>query len=103
MNTRKANFSTEENVTSPKTTETVYKIERDVNTGALTQREKDNTCAIPASSENTSNLVTDNQRFRKKSEAKKKVDENAQDEKKKRSYADMVNSRHVNNINLSGI
>ena len=47
--------------------------------------------------------MTDNQRFRKKSEAKKKVDENAQDEKKKRSYADMVNSRHVNNINMSGI
>ena len=100
---RNPNFSTEENVTLPKTTETFYVIERDVDTDALTQREKENTCAIPASSENISNFVTDNRHFRKKSEAKKKVDEYAQDEKKKRSYADPVNSTHVNNINLSDI
>ena len=35
---RKANFSTEENVTSPKTTETVYVVERDVDTDALMQK-----------------------------------------------------------------
>ena len=103
VNKRKANFSTEDNGTSPKTTETVYVFERDVDTDAPTQREKENTCVIPASSENISNFVTDNRRFRKKSEAKKKVDEYAQDEKNKRSYADVVNSAHVNNINLSDI
>ena len=47
--------------------------------------------------------MTNNQRFRKKSEAKKKVDEYTQDEKKKRSYVDAVNSTHVNNMNLSDI
>ena len=62
-----------------------------------------NTCAIPASRENISNFVTDNRRFRKKLEAKKKEDEYDHDEKKKRSYADVVNSRHVDNINLSDI
>ena len=103
MNKGKANFSTEDNVTSPKTTETVYVIERYVDIDPPMQREKENTCAIAASSENISNFVTDNRRFRKKSEAKKKVDEYAQDEKKKRSYADAVNSTHVNNINLSDI
>ena len=55
-------------------------IERDVDTDALTQREKGNTYAIPASSENISYFVTNNQHFRKKSEAKKKVDECTQDE-----------------------
>ena len=78
-------------------------IERDVDTDALTQREKGNTYVIPASSENISYFVTNNQRFRKKSEAKKKVDEYTQDEKKKRSYVDAVNSTHVNNMNLSDI
>ena len=39
--------------------------------------------------------MTDNRSFRKKSGAKKKVDEYAQDEKKKISYADVVNSTHV--------
>ena len=70
---RNPNFSTEQNVTSPKTTETIYLIEKDVDTDALTQGEKENTCAIPASSENISNFVTDNRRFRKKLKAKKKV------------------------------
>ena len=84
---------------SPKTTETVYVIERDLDTDVLTQRVKENICAVPASSENISNFVTDNQCFWKKSEAKKKVDEYAQDEKNKRSYVDVVTSTHVNNIN----
>ena len=61
-------------------------IERDVDTDALTQKEKENTCAIPASSENISNFVTDNGRFRKKSKAKKKLDEYAQDEKKENIF-----------------
>ena len=73
MKKRNPNFSTEQNVTSPKTTETIYLIEKDVDTDALTQGEKENTCAIPASSENISNFVTDNRRFRKKLKAKKKV------------------------------
>ena len=72
---RNCNFSTEENVTSPKTMETIYVIGRDVDTDALTQREKENTCAITGSRENISNFVTDNRRIRKKSEAKRKVDE----------------------------
>ena len=72
---RNCNFSTEENLTSPKTMETIYVIGRDVDTDALTQREKENTCAIPGSRENISNFVTDNRRIRKKSEAKRKVDE----------------------------
>ena len=41
MDKREANCSTEENVTSPKTTETVYVIERDVDMDAFTQREKE--------------------------------------------------------------
>ena len=100
---RNRNFATEENVTSQKTIETIYLIERDVDADAdtLTQKGKENTCAIPASRE--INFVTDNRRFRKKSGAKKKVDEYALDEIKKRSYADVVNSTHVNNINLSDI
>ena len=92
---RNRNFSTEESLTSPKTTGTVQVIERDLDTNALMQREKvKNMC---------SNFVTDNRRFRKKSQAKKKEDKYAQDEKKKRSYADVVNGTHVNNINLSYI
>ena len=43
---RNHNFSTEENVTSTKTIETVYVIERYVDTDALTQREKENTCVV---------------------------------------------------------
>ena len=43
-------------------------IKRDVDTDALMQREKENLCPIPASRENISNFVTDNQYFRKKSE-----------------------------------
>ena len=99
MNKRKLNFSTEDNVTSPKTTETVYVNGRVVDRDALTQRKKE----VSASSENISKFVTDNQRFRKKSEAKKKVDEYAQGKKKKRSNVDVVNRTHVNNINLSDI
>ena len=97
------NFSTEENATSSKTTEIVYGIGSNVDSDALTKREKENTCAIPASRENISNFVTDNWRFRKKSEANKKVDEYAQDEKNKRSYADVVNNTYVSNINPSDI
>ena len=66
-------------ITSPKTTETAYVNKRDVDTDAFTQREKE----VSASSENISKFVTDSRRFRKKSEAKKKVDEYAQGEKKK--------------------
>ena len=42
MKKRNRNFSTEENVTSPKIIETVYMIERDLDTDAdaLTQRKK---------------------------------------------------------------
>ena len=54
------NFSTEENATSPKTIEIVYGIESNVDSDALTKREKENTCAIPAGRENISNFVTDN-------------------------------------------
>ena len=79
VNKRKANFSTEDNVTSPKITEVVYVVERDADTDALTQREKENACPIPATSEDISHFVTDNQRFRKRSETKKKVDEYTQD------------------------
>lgn len=73
-------------------------IKRDVDTDALMQREKENLCPIPASRENISNFVTDNQYFRKKSEEE---DEYARNERKKRLYADVVNSTDVNNINLS--
>ena len=90
-------------MTSLKTIETVYVLKRNVDTDALTQREKENICAVPASRENISNFVTDNRHFRKKSGAKKEVDENPQDERKKRSNADVVNSTYVNNINLSDI
>ena len=103
MEKRNGNFSTQENVTSPKKIETVYRIERDVDTDAFTQREKENTCAIPGSRENISTFVTDNRPFIKKLETKKKNDEYAKNEKIKRSYADVVNSTHVNNINLSGM
>ena len=99
VNKRKANFSIEDNVTSPKTTETAYVNKRDVDTDAFTQREKE----VSASSENISKFVTDSRRFRKKSEAKKKVDEYAQGEKKKISYSDVVNRTHVDNINLPDI
>lgn len=51
--------------------------------------------------ENISNFVTNNRRLRKKSQAKKKDDEYTQNEKNKRSYVNVVNSIHVNNINLS--
>ena len=54
---------------------------------------RESTCSIPASRK--SNFVTDNRRFRKKAEANKKVNEYAQDEKKKRSYADVINSTHA--------
>ena len=47
--------------------------------------------------------MTDNRRFRKKLEAKKKEDDYTQNKKKETSYADVVNSRYVNNINLSYI
>ena len=57
---RNCNFSTEENVTSLKTTETVSVIKRDVDTDALTQREKENNCTIPGSRENISSFVKDN-------------------------------------------
>ena len=39
---------------SPKTIETVGVIERDIDTDTLTQRKKENTCAIPTSRENIS-------------------------------------------------
>lgn len=42
-------------------------------------------------------------RFRKKFKAKKKEDKYTKDEKKKKSYADVVNCTHVNNINLPDI
>ena len=77
-------------MTSPKTIKTVYVIGRDVDTDALIQREKGNKCAVSASSENISNFVTDIQ-----------VGIYASDERKKRSYAVLVNSMYVNNINLS--
>ena len=92
------------NVTSAKTTETVFVIKRDVDTDTFILRRKEITYVIPAfSRENISNSVTDNRRFREKSEAKQKVGEYAQDEKKKRYFADVVNSTHVNNINQSNI
>ena len=70
-------------MTSLKTIETTCVIERDVDTDAyaVTQREKENTCVIQASRE--SNFVTDNRRFRKKSGAKKELDEYAQDKNEK--------------------
>lgn len=42
-------------------------------------------------------------RFRKKFKTKKKEDKYTKDEKKKKSYADVVNCTHVNNINLPDI
>ena len=44
-------------MTSPKKIEAVYVIEKDVDTDVFTQREKENTCAIPASRENISTLL----------------------------------------------
>ena len=92
------------NVASAKTTERVFVIKRDVDTDTFMLRGKEITYVIPAfSRENISNSVTDNRRFREKSEAKQKVGEYAQDEKKKRYFADVVNITHVNNINQSNL
>ena len=94
MKKRNRNFSTEENVTSPKTMETNYVIGRDVDTDALTLREKENTCAIPGSRENISNFVIDNRRIRKKSEAKRKVDDRL-NVRKRKDYMRMRQILHI--------